>query len=377
MSEENQQESLRDALEASFDSAVGNESSAPEESSSAPESAPAEGYEAPESTPPASEEPKKDYDRDEKGKFAEPEKAVKKEMTPGPKAGPKAAKAEGAPKEKVDPIERAPQAWKPEAREFWKQIPESARREILRTEQTVQQTLRDTVEDRRFAQSMRETIRPFEHFIKAEGSDPAKAVENLFSTAARFRTGNSYEVAAMVGQIIHNYGVGRFGNEFINTLDSMLAGSAPPQVDPQVAAIEQRMMQQFAPALQMAQQFQQQQQYQAQQMDSNARSEVGDFLSTAEFADDLRHEMADMIDMATARGQELSLKEAYDRACWANPEIRSILAERQARERAQQTNQVAQTARRAAVSVGGSPAFNANQEAGSSIRDAIEMAMRR
>lgn len=369
MAEENQQESLRDALEASFDSAASNESSAPVESSSAPESAPAEGYKESESTPPATEESKKDYDRDEKGKFAEPEKAVKKEMTPGPKAGPKTEQA--APKEKGDPIERAPQAWKPEAREFWNQIPEAARREILRTEQNVQQTLRETVEDRRLAQAVKETIRPFEHFIKAEGSNPIQAIDNLLVTAARLRTGNANEVAQMVSQLVNQFGVGRFGQGFVSALDSALVGQIPQQqVDPTVAAMQQQMSQ--------MQQFIQNQQYQqAQQLDTTVRSELGSFMESAEFANDVRLEMADLLDMASARGQEMTLQEAYDRACWANPEIRNILTERQTRERAQQTNQVAQTARRAAVSVGGSPAFNPNQEAGTSIRDAIEFAMRR
>lgn len=369
MAEENQQESLRDALEASFDSAASNESSAPVESSSAPESAPAEGYKEPESTPPATDEPKKDYDRDEKGKFAEPEKAVKREMTPGPKAGPKTEQA--APKEKGDPIERAPQAWKPEAREYWNQIPEAARREILRTEQNVQQTLRETVEDRRLAQALKETIRPFEHFIKAEGSNPIQAIDNLMVTAARLRTGNANDVAGLVTEIVNQFGIGRFGQGFINALDSSLAGKLPQQqVDPYVAQMEQRMRQ-------MEQTFQQQQYQQAQQLDTTIRTELTDFMGTAEFANDVRLEMADLLDMAASRGQELTLQEAYDRACWANPEIRNILAERQSRERAQQTNQVAQKARSAAVSVGGSPAFNPNQEAGTSIRDAIEFAMRR
>ena len=364
MAEENQQGSLRDALEASFDSAaaepVETSSSEPVAAESTPtettSSETTQEYKAPEE--PAAE-PKKDYDRDEKGKFAEPEKAVKKEgITPGPKAG--------QPKE-----ERAPQAWKPEAREFWSQIPEAARKEILRNEQHIQQTLRDTAEERRLAQAFKETVRPFEHFIKAEGSNPIQALDNLMSTAARFRTGNATDVANLVTELINNFGVGRFGNTFIQTLDATLSGMAPQQqIDPYVQQMEQRVRQ-------MEGMFQQQQFQQTQQVEQMAQSEVSDFLSQAEFGHDLREDMADIIDMAAARGQNLSLQEAYDRACWANPEIRNILAERQNRERAQQTNQVAQTARRAAVSVGGSPAFNPNQEAGTSIRDAIEFAMRR
>lgn len=367
--EENQTESLRDALEASFDSNVSNESSAPETPATAPESAPAEGYKAPEE-PAKSEEPKKDYDRDDKGKFAEPEKAVKKEMTPGPKAGPKTDAPATAPK--GDPIERAPQAWKPEAREFWNQIPEAARREILRTEQTVQQTLRDTVEDRRFAQAVKETIRPFEYLIKAENGNPIMAIDNLMTTAARLRTGNANDVATLVTDIVNQFGIGRFGQGFINSLDSALVGKLPQgaPVDPQIAAMQQQMQQ-------MQQFFSNQQNQQVQQVENAAQGEVTSFMATAEFANDLREDMADLIELAASRGQELTLKEAYDRACWANPEIRNILSERQNRERAQQTNQVAQRARSAAVSVGGSPAFNAAQEPGTSIRDAIEFAMRR
>jgi hypothetical protein len=368
MAEENQQESLRDALEASFESAASNESSAPETPSSAPETPPAEGYTAPESEA-STETTAKEYDRDEKGKFAEPEKAVKKEMTPGPKAGPKTEQA--VPKEKADPIERAPQAWKPEAREFWNQIPEAARREIMRTEQNIQQTLRETVEDRRFAQAVKETIRPFEYLIKAENGNPIQAIDNLMSTAARLRTGNANDVAGLVTEIVNQFGIGRFGQGFINALDSSLAGKLPQQqIDPYVAQMEQRVRQ-------MEQTFQQQQYQQAQQLDTSVRTELGDFMSSAEFANDVRMEMADLLDMAAARGQDMTLQEAYDRACWANPEIRNILTERQTRERAQQTNQVAQKARSAAVSVGGSPAFNPNQEPGTSIRDAIEFAMRR
>ena len=369
MAEENQQDTLRDALEASFDSAATNEPSTPVESPSTPESAPAEGYEAPKSDTPATEESKKGYDRDEKGKFAEPEKAVKKDMVPGPKAGPKTETT--APTAKADPIERAPQAWKPEAREFWKDIPEAARREIMRTEQNVQQTLRDTVEDRRFAHAVKETIRPFEYLIKAENGNPIQAIDNLMSTAARLRTGNANDVAGLVTEIVNQFGIGRFGQGFINSLDSSLAGKVPTQqVDPTVAAMQQQIQQ-------MQNYFTNQQQYQTQQVERGAQTEVSSFMQTAEFGNDVREDMADIIELAASRGQEISLKDAYDRACWANPEIRNVMAERQNRERAQQTNQVAQTARRAAVSVGGSPAFNANQEAGNSIRDAIEFAMRK
>ena len=349
MSDENT-ESLRDALESSFEAAT----ETVEQVESAPvEPAATESYEKPKAEEPKAEEPVKEVEPEKT------EKVAKKDgITPGPKAG--------QPKE-----ERAPQAWKPEAREHWKDIPEAARREILRTEQTIQQTLRETVEERRLAQAVKDTIRPFEHFIKAEGSNPVQAIDNLLTTAARLRTGNVNEVAQMVSQMVAQFGTGRFGNSFIQALDSTLAGQAPQQqVDPYVAQMQQRLNQ-------MESYFQNQQQQTQYQTDNAAQTEIAQFQGEAEFLEDVRADMADMLDMAANRGQSMTLKEAYDRACWANPDVRQVIEQRRDRERAQQKNQVAQTARRAAVSVGGSPAFNANQENANSLRDAIEMAMRK
>jgi hypothetical protein len=366
-----QENSLRDHINASFEAVQEADESvvAPASTESAPAASEStgQGYEPPaeEKTP---TEAQKEYKRDEEGKFADEKtaKAVegKKEgITPAPKAG--------QPKEKLDQIERAPQAWKPEAREFWNQIPEAARREILRTEQSIQQTLRETAEDRRFASAIKETIRPFEYLIKAENGNPIQAIDNLMSTAARLRTGNVNDVAGLVTEIVNQFGIGRFGNQFISSLDAALVGKAPQQqVDPYVAQMEQRVRQ-------MEQTFQKQQYQQTQQVEMGAQNEVTNFMQNAEFGNDLREEMADQIELAAQRGQALSLQDAYDRACWANPEIRNVLTQRQERERAQQTNQVAQTARRAAVSVGGSPAFNASQESPNNLRDAIEFAMRR
>ena len=364
-----EENSLRDHISASFEAVAEADQSV----STAPESTPAEsesesqGYESPsdEQTPPEAEKEAKEYKRDEEGKFADEKTAKAAEKKDGIQAGPKS----GQPK--ADPIERAPQAWKPEAREHWKSIPEAARREILRTEQSIQQTLRDTVEDRRLAGAIKDTIRPFEHMMKAEGANPVQAIDNLLTTAARLRTGNVQDVANLVTEIVNQFGTGRFGNQFIQALDGALAGKAPQQqVDPYVAQMEQRVRQ-------MEQVFQQQQYQQTQQVEMGAQNEVASFMQNAEFGADLRDDMADIIEMAAQRGQTVSLQDAYDRACWASPEIRNILTQRQERERAQQTNQTTQRARSAAVSVGGSPAFNASQEAPNNLRDAIEFAMRR
>jgi len=278
-------------------------------------------------------------------------------------------------KEEKDPIAKAPQAWKPEAREHWDAIPEQARREIVRHEQQVKEAIRDTVQARQFAQAVQQTLQPYQHFIKAENSNPIQAIDNLMGTAAALRTGNAEQVADLVTQITTQFGTGRFGKEFIQKLDEKLSGKAPKPENPEITALKQQYEQELAPLKQMQQQMQQQQTYYQQQEQQATQAELQQFASQAEFLDDVRMDMADLMDMAANKGKEISFQEAYDRACWANPEIRSVLTKRQQSEQAQQVNQQAQKAKRAAVSVSGSAPLPGTQSSNAqSLRDDIEFA---
>lgn len=364
--------SIRDTLSASIE--VLEEETTPVEATESPAEQsyePAGDNVSPEGEN-ASEEPEKayrEYTRDEAGKFAakQAEKQAteqRKEMTPGPKAGPN-----------VDPTERAPQAWKPAAREHWAQIPKEAREEIYRHERQVKETLQQTAEIRRYADAVQKTLEPYRHFIKAEGSNDFQAIDNMMAAAARLRTGTSVEIADLVSKIVTQYGVGRFGNQFIQELDNALSGRAPQQVDPQVAAMQQRFEQELAPLRKMQQQMMYQQQQQEYELNQVANGEVSNFLQTHEFAADVRNEMADIIDMGAARGINYSLDQAYEIACRAHPEINRVLQQREQAKIAQSMTQTAQKARSAAVSVGGSPSVGAPDQPMGSIRDAIQFAI--
>lgn len=60
-----------------------------------------------------------------------------------------------------------------------------------------------------------------------------------------------------------------------------------------------------------------------------------------EFYSDVQGDMADIMDMAAARGQKLGLKEAYDKACLMHPTISQITQNRQAQAAVQQKRQAA------------------------------------
>lgn len=296
--------------------------------------------------------------RGEDGKF----KAKEEGITPGPKSGPK---PQG---------ERAPASWKPDVREHWGQLPDPVRAEIHRREVEVQRTLQESAEARKNYDAVMKTVAPYEAFIKAEGSNPIQAIDNLMSTAARLRTGTAPELATMVAGIVNQFGIGRFGNQFIELLDSALAGQAPKQ-DNNQAAIEQVLSQKLAPVQQMLTQFQQAQLQQQQLAQQQAVNEVEQFLAKAEFGNDVREEMADILEMAQRKGQNLSLADAYKKAVMMNDTVRSVLEQRAKAKTAQASTNAAQRARSAAVSVSGAAPVGAMQAPPTDVRSAIEAAI--
>jgi hypothetical protein len=362
---------LRDALEAAVPVEEPTESPATEPAIEAP--APSE--------PVASAEPAqeslKSEERDEKGRFkpkdAKPEVAPEatekaaaepaQGIQPGPKAEPKAA-----------PKDRAPASWRPDVREHWAQLPEQVRAEVARREQEVQRTLQDTAEARKFSDQLNQVIRPYEMFIKAENSNPLQAIDNLMATAAKLRTGTAPELAQMVAGMVKQFGVGRFGQTFIEQLDSALAGEVP-RVDPVQSQVQQVLQQQLAPVQQFMTQFQQAQQAQQQQAQQQAANEVQQFLQQAEFGEDVREDMADIMEIAQRRGRELTLQDAYRQACLTNPRVRTVLEGRAKAKGAQQQTGAAQRAKAAAVSVSGGPALGAPKSDPTDIRSAIEAAI--
>lgn len=358
--------SLRESLEQAMDDKESTQNNSQLDTSAAPEPSqtvssdpePATVQESETAAPPE-ETSGESRQRDESGKFArKPEEG----MQPGPKSEPKANREE-----------RAPQSWKPETRQHWQALPAEVRSEIARRESEFTRVMQETAESRKMAEALQRTIAPYEHFIRAENSNPFQAIDNLMATAARLRTGTAPELATLVSQLINQYGVGRFGKGFIETLDQALVGQTP-QEDPREVMMRQKLEQEIAPVKQFMSQFQQMQEMQQQQMQGQAGNEVQGFLANHEFGMDVKDDMADLIELAHKRGRELSLEEAYEKACRAHPSIGKIFASRDKAVQAQSTNQVAQRARAASVSVSGAPSGGSNSAGAGDLRSALESA---
>lgn len=239
-------------------------------------------------------------------------------------------RSQGEPK-----IEKAPQSWKPAARENWSTLPAEVRAEIHRREADIQRGLRDASEFSKLGKTFKETVAPYEATIRTLGVSAEEAVGELFKTDHTLRHGRPQEKAARLLGLMEYYGVD------IDDMNAVLTGQesdSTPQLDP---AVEQRLarLEQTVPAI---------------DQDNNARASqmLREFLSTErEFYEDVKGRMADLI----GAGAASTLEDAYEMAIWADGETRKVLLQREAAQKGEEARRKAEEAARAAGSVTGSP----------------------
>lgn len=232
------------------------------------------------------------------------------------------------------PEVKPPQSWKPAIREKWASLPPDVREEVARREREMSVALSQSAEARRKAEQFDKVIAPYRSSFTGE---PVAVVSNLLQTAHALNTGTPQSKAAMVAQIVAAYKVD------IQALDAALAGQTQPE----------RQQQEFRDPrldrlLEQAEQQKRQQQTLAQQEDAR---KVAEFSAKHEFFEDLRDEMADIVEMRARKGVDCSLEDAYALAVKMHPEISGVIAQREAAKAAATQNGATQRARNASSSV--------------------------
>jgi hypothetical protein len=143
----------------------------------------------------------------------------------------------------------------------------------------------------------------------------------------------------------------------IGTLDTVLSGSTVSQAQPQVQNqhFEDLLNQRLAPM----QQFLNQQQ---EAVKSKAVNEVRAFAEKAEFINDVRMDMADLIEFSANRGTPITMQQAYQKACALNPQVSQVLQERAQKQKLLGTQNTLNEKRAASASLssnrGGSGGVN-------------------
>lgn len=266
------------------------------------------------------EEPLKPLAKSAKGAPAAPQGKV----APG-----KQPAAEAKPVGEAKPS-KAPVSWSPAEREHWEGLNPAAKAAVLRREAEITKGLQESASARRFGGEFYNIIKPFEHLIRSSGVTPLQAVDNLVKTAGILQTGTPMQRATTVANICAAYGVD------LQLLDQVLAGQAPKEgangngagPDPRLlAAIDARMkpVQDFIKSVEGSRS----QADAALRQDVQTEAEAFMQSPEAEFFEDVRQDVADLLDLAANRGRQMTLQEAYKLAVAQHPEISKVVAERE------------------------------------------------
>src|SRR5512139_2636748 len=102
---------------------------------------------------------------------------------------------------------RAPESWKPQAKEHWNKLPPDVQHEVARREREIVMTLQQTAGARKVAEQFVAAVSPFEMMIRAEGADPISATRELFGQAAILRIGTPAQKAHLVATVVKRFGV--------------------------------------------------------------------------------------------------------------------------------------------------------------------------
>lgn len=255
-------------------------------------------------------------------------------------------------------IDRAPQSWKGEAKKVWAELPLNVRQEVIRRERDATKLLQDTAEARQKAESFQGALAPHMDRINAMyQGNPITAINNLLGVERILVNGDPAAKVQLVANMIKHFGVD------IRSLDKALVGEpVTPEVEQQ-STLERLLEQKLAPLQQFIQNQQQAQQAQLAKQEQEAAHTVESMALDPKYPyfNEVRSDMADLIDLAAKKGLYLSLEQAYSRAVRMNDDVYQASSEREssqaATQAALQAHQAAQKAKGAAVSVSGAPSM--------------------
>lgn len=269
-------------------------------------------------------------------------------------------------------IEKPPINWNAEARETWSELPESVKTQVAERERQVNMLLQQTATERKAAQQFAQTLQPYQNDLQQMGfADPFQAVKGVLDYAMQMRKGTPQQRAQAAANVIKDFGID------IDALDDALSGASGGNKSDtgfDLSRINEVLDQRLQPVNTLMSEIEQARAQHQQTQQQQSLTQVSDFMSQHEFAEDVRMDMADLMDLAAQRGQTMTLEEAYERACQFNPHVRQVLASREQAQAQHTQQQNIQNKRLAASSVSGNPSGNGTSGPPATLADALNEA---
>jgi hypothetical protein len=264
--------------------------------------------------------------RDESGKFAKndnkPENNTETPETPETPPAPKVEIPQGVP---------------PAIKAKWDTLDPEVRAALVKREEDVHKMFTRHDSELNLGRKMKDVIQPYMPIIHAEGGTPETAVQSLLNTAYVLRTAPAAQKTQLFAQMAQQYGV-----------DLSQLGVQQSQPDNGAYQFQQQLAQlqeQLNPDAIMSRL---RDQMEADKINEEVRAFAANPANV--HFDTVRAEMAALMQSGRAK----NLQEAYDYACWANPETRSTLLAKQEAEKEAKRKAEIEAKKRAAMSVTGS-----------------------
>jgi hypothetical protein len=213
---------------------------------------------------------------------------------------------------------------------------------------------------KQFAAEMQRTLEPIRESARARGTTPQQLVSDYVRFDRALSSRDPAAQAAAVAQVIKAYGVD------IEALAGAIDRPSGREAPVDRASLEAQIRAEIAADFEAKR---------GQQEMSQHMRQVQEFAKTPDAAlmnDEIRFDMAALIDSAAARGVVLSLKDAYSQAVWANPSTRAIVQQQEAAKRQSTAQAATQRAMAAGSSVKSRPASPLGSGEGKSLRDDLE-----
>ena len=201
---------------------------------------------------------------------------------------------------------KPPRSWSAEAKAAFAQLPEPVKQDVLRREKEISQGLEMAAPARKHYESFQEVVKPFQPLFDAYGiSDPLPAIRTLLTTRATLEIGTPEQKAQLLANLVHEFGVD------VQQLDAQLVKKGPvrPFAPARPAPVQQR-----DPEVQALLN-----EFKAARV-AKAEAEVATVENLPHF-DELREDIADVVEAFATNGKKISLENAYKRALAMNPDL--------------------------------------------------------
>ena len=269
-----------------------------------------------------------------------------------------------------------PATWSAGAKAIYASLPEIARKEIAKRETDYARGIQQYAEKAKVADSFMREAQPYEAMLRNEGSNPVAALSAFLQQAYTLRTATPQERGRLIMETAQKFGADL--SPYLGQQAEQPGGQT--QDLSQVQALVQQLV---APHLRKIQQWENSQataqQHQEQQMEQEISSQITAFQSATNEDGSPKHlyfeNVRPLMSAFFANGQAKDLEQAYDMACFANPEVRAALIADQHRaadaQRLEEAKRKTGDARAAGFNVSGQGGIGIAGATQSSLRDEL------